>query len=301
VLTAAGCSEAINYSFTERVSTAPFVQDERDLVGITNPLSEKFTVLRPSLLPSLLDSLIRNRRRENRDIKLFEIGKRFRRTTGETSGIAIALTGGGAPEHWGTPWRSVDFFDIKGLVERTCEALGVTPLFERAINRVLVTGRSSRVVAISRSTGKQVSLGILGQLVPTISTTRGFPSNGDEIYVAELDLAALASVAVDRDQLHATPVPRYPSVIRDIALIVDATLPAVSVRDTIRSTAPETLVSIREFDFYVGTGVPDGCVSLALRLTFRASDRTLTDIEVQGAVDAVVIALRDRHGATLRG
>ena len=300
VLTAAGCSEAINYSFTERVSAAPFVQDESDLVGIANPLSEKFTVLRPSLLPGLLDSLIRNRRREHRDIRLFEIGKRFRRTTGETSGVAVAVTGGGAPEHWGAPGRSVDLFDIKGLVERTCEALGVTPLFERTVNRILVTGRASRVAAISRGTGEQVSLGMLGQLVPTIATTRGFPGTGDEVYVAELDLAALASVAVDRDRLHATPVPRYPSVIRDLALIVDGTLPAAAVRDTIQATAPETLASVREFDRYVGTGVPDECVSLALRLTFRASDRTLTDVEVQVAVDAVVAALQARHGATLR-
>ncbi len=300
VLTAAGCSEAITYTFIERTATTPFVHDPKDLVSIANPLSEKFTVLRPSLLPGLLDSLIRNRRREHRDIRLFEIGKRFRRTTGETSGIAIAVTGDGTPEHWSAPNRVVDLFDIKGLVERTCEALGVTPLFEQADNRALVTGRSSRVEAISRDTGDQVSLGILGQLAPTIAAARGFPSTGDEVYVAELDLAALASVAVDRDRLHAMPVPRYPSVIRDLALIVDGTLPAAAVRDTIQTAAPETLVSVREFDRYVGTGIPDGSVSLALRLTFRASDRTLTDVEVQAAVDAVVAAVREHHDATLR-
>ena len=300
MLTAGGCSEAINYSFTDRASTAPFVQDASDVVAIANPLSEKFTVLRPSLLPGLLDSLIRNRRREHRDIRLFEIGKRFRRTTGETDALAIAVTGGGAPEHWSAPGRPVDLFDIKGLVERLCEALGVTPLFEQTVSRVLVTGRASRVVGIAHSTGEQVSLGIFGQLAPTIATIRGFPSTGDEVYVAELDLAALVSVAVGRDLLHATPVPRYPSVIRDLALVVDGTLPAAAVRDTIQTVAPDTLVSVREFDRYVGPGVPDGRVSLALHLTFRASDRTLTDVEVQAAVDTVVMALRDHHGATLR-
>jgi len=300
VLTSGGCSEAINFSFSDHTSTAPFVQDESDLVSIANPLSEKFTVLRPSLLPGLLDSLIRNRRREQRDIRLFEIGKRFRRTTGETLGIAIAITGGGAPEHWSAPLRPVDLFDIKGLVERTCEALGATPLFEQTVSRVLVTGRASSITGISRRTGEQVSLGIFGQLTPTIATNRGFPSTGDEVYVAELDLVALAEVAVDRNKLHATPVPRYPSVVRDLALSVDRTLPAAAVRDTIQAAAPDTLVSVREFDRYVGSGVPDGCVSLALRLTFRASDRTLTDIEVQAAVHAVVAALQDQHGATLR-
>jgi len=300
VLTAAGCSETINYAFTDRMSTAPFVQDKSELIGLANPLSEKFTVLRPSLLPGLLDSLIRNRRREHRDIRLFEIGKRFRQTGGETIGVAIAVTGGGAPEHWSAPGRPVDFFDLKGLVERTCEALGVTPSFERTVDGPLVTGRASRVSATSRDTGEQVSLGILGQLAPAIATARGFPNAGDEIYVAELDLAALASVAVDRDRLHATAVPRYPSVIRDLALILDETLPAATVRDTIQTAAPETLVSVCEFDRYAGTAVPDGCVSLALHLTFRAADRTLTDVEVQAAVDAVVRALRVHHGATLR-
>ena len=300
VLTAGGCSEAITFSFTERAAAAPFAQDEGDLVGIANPLSEKFTVLRPSLLPGLLDSLIRNRRREHRDIRLFEIGKRISRTTGETSGVAIVVTGAGTPEHWSAPDRAVDLFDIKGLVERTCDALGVTPLFERTDSGVLVMGRASRVTATSPTTGQQVSLGALGQLAPTIATTRGFPSTGDEVYVAELDLAALASVAVDRDQSHAAPVPRYPSVIRDLALIVDSTLPAAAVRGTIQAAAPKTLVRVREFDCYVGKGVPNGFVSLALRLTFRASDRTLTDVEAQTSVDAVVAALADHHGATLR-
>lgn len=165
---------------------------------------------------------------------------------------------------------------------------------------MLVTGRASSITGISRRTGEQVSLGIFGQLTPTIATNRGFPSTGDEVYVAELDLMALAEVAVDRNKLHATPVPRYPSVVRDLALSVDRTLPAAAVRDRIQAAAPDTLVSVREFDRYVGSGVPDGCVSLALRLTFRASDRTLTDIEVQAAVDAVVAALQNQHGATLR-
>ena len=77
-------------------------------------------------------------------------------------------------------------------------------------------------------------------------------------------------------------------------------MPAAAVRDTIHSAASGTLVSVREFDRYVGKGIPDGCVSLALRLTFRASDRTLTDVEVQTSVDTVVAALQARHGATLR-
>ena len=300
VLTAGGCSEAITYSFTDRTAALPFVDDENDLVDIANPLSEKYTVLRPSLIPGLLDSLIHNRRRERRDIRLFEVGKRFRQSTGETSGAAIIITGAGTAEHWSTKDRLVDLFDIKGIVERLCEALGVAPRFETIDSSIFVLGRAAQVSALSPDDTRPVPLGVFGQLKPSLAATRGLPESVEEIYVAELDLAAITSVAIDRNQLQATSVPRHPSVIRDLAFIVEDSLPAATVRETIENTAPETLVNIREFDRYRGKGVPDGCVSLALRLTFQAAERTLTDVEVQTAIDAVVEALKKRHHATLR-
>ncbi len=145
-----------------------------------------------------------------------------------------------------------------------------------------------------------MDLGHLGQVSPALLEARGFPSTGGSVVVAELGLTGLEAVGQDRDALLAAPVPRFPSIVRDVAIIVDASLPADAVRGTIRSAAPETLVSVREFDRYQGEGVPAGSVSLALRLTFRASDRTLTDAEVQTAMDAVVAALAQRHDATLR-
>ena len=300
VLTAGGCSEAITYSFTDRTAALPFVDDESDLVDIANPLSEKYTVLRPSLIPGLLDSLIHNRRRERRDIRLFEIGKRFRQSTGETSGAAIIITGAGTADHWSTKDRLVDLFDIKGIVERLCKALGIAPRFETIDSSIFVSGRAARVSALSPDDTKPVPLGIFGQLKPNLAATRGLPESVEEIYVAELDLAVVTSVAIDPNQLQATSIPRHPSVIRDLALIIEDSLPAATVRETIENTAPDTLVNIREFDRYRGKGVPDGCVSLALRLTFQAAERTLTDVEVQTAIDTVVEALKTRHHATLR-
>ena len=305
VLTASGCSEAITYSFVERDAATPFGPatggdgDTDNLVAIANPLSEKFAVLRPSLLPGLLDSLVRNRRREHRDVRLFEIGRCFNRRTGETGSVGIAVTGTGGDEHWSSASRTVDLFDIKGIVERTCDALGVTPLFSSTVCPVLVEGRSSEVSAVGPD-GEAVRLGRLGQLTPALAAARGLPNTDDEVYVAELDLDALDSVTTDRDELTAAPVPRYPSIVRDLAVVVDHALPAAAVRGTIRAAAPDTLVSVREFDRYEGKGIPSGCISLALRLTFRASDRTLTDAEVQGAVDRVVAALEQQHEAKLR-
>ena len=130
VMTASGCSEAITYSFIEQAAAAPFAEEATEIVGIVNPLSEKFAVLRPSLLPGLVDALVRNRRREHRNVRLFEIGKRFLRSQGETASLAVAVTGAGTPEHWSTAVREADLFDVKGIVERVSEALGVTCTFE---------------------------------------------------------------------------------------------------------------------------------------------------------------------------
>ena len=141
-------------------------------------------------------------------------------------------------------------------------------------------------------------LGVVGQILPSIAEARGIPAT-DEVYGAELDVKALATAAASGDRL-VDPLPRYPSIVRDISMLVDDTLPAASVRGTIRSAAPSTLVSIAEFDRYQGKSLPDGRISLSLRLTFRAAERTLTDAEVQAAVDAILAALANEHGATLR-
>ena len=303
VLAGGGCSEAITYGFIEQAAAAPFVDQPDDLVAIANPLSEKFAVLRPSLIPGLVDSLIRNRRREHRDIRLFEIGHRFRRPAGESAGVAIALTGAGTPEHWSDGAHRTDLFDIKGVVERLAEALGVTPRFEPVERRVLVPGRGAAIhVSAGDRAGDHdaIEIGCLGQLAPALATARGLPAAGDEIYVAELDLDALARVATDRAAMHVTPLPRHPSIVRDLAIVVAQTLPAAAVRGTIQAAAPDTLINVREFDRYEGKGVPDGQISLAFRLTFRAADRTMTDAEVQQTMQAVVAALESAHQATLR-
>jgi phenylalanyl-tRNA synthetase beta chain len=115
-----------------------------------------------------------------------------------------------------------------------------------------------------------------------------------------VDLATLTSASQERTSV-IQPLPRFPSVVRDVSIVIDERLPAAEVRGTIRASAPSTLVSIREFDRYRGQGVPAGQVSLSLRLTFRDAERTLTDGEVQQAVQRIVRALEQGHGARLRG
>jgi phenylalanyl-tRNA synthetase beta chain len=143
----------------------------------------------------------------------------------------------------------------------------------------------------------------MGRLASDVGVARGL-TRTDIVFVAELDLdtlwhAARASSA-ERTSEALAPLPRYPSVVRDVSILVADTLPAEKVRGTIRATAPDTLESVREFDRYTGKGVSDGQVSVSYRLTFRALDRTLTDREVQHAMDAVLAALASQHGAVQR-
>jgi phenylalanyl-tRNA synthetase beta chain len=295
VLTSAGFSEASTFAFIEREAALPFCDPGSEPAAIANPLSEKFAVLRPSLLPGLVDSGAHNRKRERRDIQLFEAGSRFGSgaSTGEGRAVAFVWSGAADGPHWSAPTRGVDFFDVKGVVEQICAALGVTPTFAPSSARFLVRGRAAEVRAADGAV-----LGLAGQILPSIVEARGIPP-ADEVYAAELDLRALAAAGAGDDKL-VDPLPRFPSIVRDISMLVDDALPAASVRGTIRSAAPPTLVSIAEFDRYQGKGVPDGRVSLSLRLTYRAPDRTLTDDEAQAATDKIVDALRTTHKAERR-
>jgi phenylalanyl-tRNA synthetase beta chain len=290
-LTAAGFSEAMTFGFMAVAAAAPFAH-VGEVIPIANPLSENFAVLRPSVLPGLLDAVAHNRRREQVDVRLFEIGSRFSRTAGERRAVGCAWTGAGNPAHWSGGSRSVDFFDMKAVVARVCETFGAA--FHTAAHQEdwLQRGRAAAVLAPDGS-----RLGLVGQLTPEIADAHGLPA-AEPLYVAELDLDTLEQAAPVR--LRIEPLPRYPSVTRDISIIVDDTLAAAEVRETIRRAAPPPLVRIAEFDRYQGKGIPDTKVSLALRLVFRSSDRTLTDAEVHDAMGQILEALKNQHGAIQR-
>jgi phenylalanyl-tRNA synthetase beta chain len=244
------------------------------------------------LLPGLIDAVAHNRRREQRDVRLFEIGARFSRTDGERRVIACAWTGAAGGDHWSGPNRDVDFFDLKGACDRICQVLRLRPRVLPADAGWLVAGRSA--VALIDDT----RIGLFGELAPHVGERHGLPP-GDAVYVLEIDLDAAAPWPA-AGELIVEPLPRYPSVLRDISILVPDTLPAADVRRTIQHVAPPILVSIREFDRYQGKGIPHGQVSLSIRLTFRSPERTLTDAEVQQATETVIGALRDRHGAVQR-
>jgi phenylalanyl-tRNA synthetase beta chain len=300
-LTAAGVSEAVTFGFIEAKAAQAFAPPggAQELVGVANPLSAKFDMLRPSLLPGLIDAVAHNRRHGRRDVALFEIGARFTVSEGETRGVGIAWTGAAEPEHWAGDPRQVNFFDIKGVAERLCEVLATNVRVEPATRPWLVPGQTAAVLAGHRH------VGVIGLVAPAVVESRGAP-RADHVFAAELNLDELAAAREDRDE-RVRPLPRHPSVVRDLSIVVADTLPAEIIRGTIQAAASEApaaggapLVGIGFFDRYHGKGVPEGSVSVSLRLTFQAAARTLTDADVQQTFDRILAALSQGHGAVQR-
>jgi phenylalanyl-tRNA synthetase beta chain len=231
-----------------------------------------------------------NRRHGRQDVRIFEIATAFG-AGGERRSLGAAWTGQAGADHWSGGRRAVDFFDIKGVVEQVGAVLGATLTLEAGAPDHLVPGRAA---SIRRG---EVTVGACGLLAPAVADARGIPR--DDVYVLEIDLDAVAAAAPP-GATRVTPLPRFPSIVRDVSLLVDDALSAATVRDTIQRSAPATLVSVREFDRYQGSGVPAGKVSVSLRLTFRADDRTLTDDEASAAMTNIVDAARRQLGAEQR-
>jgi len=281
----------VTFTFMESAAAEPFAADAASLVTIANPLSEKFAVLRPSMWPGLLDALIYNRRRDIADVRLFEAGSVFD-ATGEQQRVGWVLAGTRL-SHWSQPPADVDLYDAIGVGDVLADAFAQTWRWEPATDTPwFVPGRAAALIADDRR------IGVVGQLRPDVASSRGLPA-GIVVVGGELDLAAFRTA--DALARPVAALPRQPAVVRDLSILIDAGLPAASVRGTIRANAPATLEQVREFDRYEGKGVPEGQVGLSIRLTFRDRDRTLTDAEVQQAVETIVTALAADHGATLRG
>lgn len=298
-LAAAGLTEAVTFGFIEGKTARLFTSDAdaAHIVTIANPLTTMFDVLRPSLVPGLLDALAHNRRHGRRDVGFFEIGARFHAALGERRGVGLVWTGTVSSEHWSATGREVDFFDVKGVVNRLCDVLGVPVRWVTATAPYLVPGQTAQIV----SAVGDVVLGVAGLVTPKLVDERGAPKQ-DKVYAAELDLEALlAARPVSAETVR--PLPRFPFVVRDLSVVVSESLSADTIRGTIQAAAagaPAPLSAIAFFDRYKGKGVADDHVSVSVRLTFQSADRTLTDADVQQSFDSIRAALVREHGAVQR-
>lgn len=303
-LAAAGLQEIITYSLVDPRAVArldarspyPQVAEDADSIPVWNPMSVDRSRLRTTLLPSMLATVGENLRFQSR-VWLFEIAKTFHPPLDplprEERRLTIAMAGRRQPESWSNTAATTDFFDLKAAVEACFRALGLPlPSVEPATGPWL---HPSRGAGIEAANGANV--GLMGQVHPNVAAR--FDIENVEVYAAELNLDAL--IAQARDEVTVEPLPRYPAVERDLAIVLNENIPASRVEAVVRAGAGSLLERLRLFDVYQGAQVPDGQRSLAFSLAFRAPDRTLAEEEVASALATVHQELDRQLGARIRG
>lgn len=258
------------------------------VVKLINPLGEDTSVMRTTLMPMLLSVIARNVSRKVADVKAFEIGNTFIPETGdrlpvETEKIAIGLYGEG-----------MDFFYLKGLISALLEKLGTSEAKYLAGKLgVFHPGRNAELFFDIE--GRSEQIGVIGEVHPKVAEKYGIVGR---VYMAELELTRIIKYA-DLVKVY-EPLPRYPSITRDIALIVKDDCPVGELAATIREAGGELLESAKMFDIYRGTQLKDSEKSVAYALEYRAKNRTLTESEVEEVHEHVLEMLKKNHNAIPR-
>jgi phenylalanyl-tRNA synthetase beta chain len=283
--------EVVTYSFVDPELEA-LLQSGKQAVRLANPIAANMAVMRTSLWPGLIETLRFNLNRQQERVRVFELGNQFAVTARgilETRMVAGAVTGPRVPVQWGLGATPVDFFDIKGDVEALLALSGSPEQFRfvPADNPALHPGQSARIEL------EGGEIGWIGAVHPGILDKLGVDR---PIYLFEIDLLAISRVAIPKF----VPISRFPSIRRDLALIVDRGLAASTVMDCVRRHAGALLVNLELFDEYRGEGIDSGRKSLGLGLTLQDSSRTLNEEAVDAVITRVVGALAKELSAQLR-
>ncbi len=300
LMAAAGFAEVINYSFV-----SPSILDRlglsagdsrRQTVRILNPLTEEQSVMRTTLVGSLLETVTRNLAYRSRDLRLFEVRPVFRprldeELPAEKKALTAVLCGRREPEGWAQARENVDFYDLKGVTEMILEYLHIDRCSWEADSPepFLHPGKSCTL----RRGG--VTLGTLGEVHPNILANFEIDL---PVFLLDLDLEALAVVAGAYGGFR--PLSRYPDVYRDSAFLLDEGISARQVFEVLDRAKGRNAEDINLFDLYRGKGIPEGKKSLAIRVRYRSPEKTLTDEEINLAHGKLVDALCRELGAEIR-
>ena len=301
ILVAQGFYEVINYSFTSPalLQHMNFTESDqrRNAAPILNPLSESQSVLRTSLIPSLLVNLRDNLRHKNNAIRLFEIGTVFYANSSnplpvENKRLSGLICGYRFGESWNLPQAEADFFDIKGCVETILEKLYIPSVgFSRDIREPFLHPRSGLLVKAAKQT-----VGCLGEVHPEVLEKFDIDHTA---YIFDLDFDLLCTIAAEQKGMF-IPLPRHPAIYRDVALIVDEQVAAETVNSAITSFENKLIAEVVLFDCFSGRSIPAGKKSLAYRIKFQSASRSLTDEEVNNIHEKLVSCLFKAIGAELR-
>lgn len=285
-----GYQEAITYSFVDEDIQKAVAPDDV-FIPLKNPISSELSVMRTTLWCGLLNAALHNTNRQQNRVRLFETGLRFINQGGEVrqqkmlAGLAL---GSAYAEQWGEKTRKVDFFDVKGDVQAMFALTGCDVRFVPGKQAALHPGQSAEILTPAGET-----IGWLGMLHPTLEKQLGFDT---QVFLFEFDQNLLLNKRIPAFK----PLSKYPSVRRDLALIVKEGISADDIINAIQGCAEQTLQDIVIFDVYRGKGVEEGHKSMALSLTIQDYSQTLTDSEIDAIFNRVLDTVTKQISAKLR-
>lgn len=283
--------EVVSYSFIAP-ELQSLLQPEEQPVTVKNPISEDMSVMRTSLIPGLLTTLKYNLNRQQSRVRIFESGLKFQLNDGQLNQepmVAGLIYGGRTLEDWTGKAKPVDFYDLKGDLESLFNLLdekGDITYLKDAISYL----HPGQCAAIHRQGEK---IGYIGSLHPQIQKQLDIPNS---VYVFELNQGAVRDAVMPEF----SPLSKFPEVKRDLAVIVDRSVPVSDLGGVVKASAGASLIDLRVFDVYMGEGIDSHRKSVALSLTYQEPSRTLNEDEINASITAVVKALEESHNAVLR-
>ncbi|MCE5033013.1 phenylalanine--tRNA ligase subunit beta [Staphylococcus cohnii] len=291
-LEGAGLSQAINYSLVDKARATDFALQDRSTISLLMPMSEAHATLRQSLIPHLIDDVSYNVARSNHHVALYELGRVFfgneeDQLPDEVEYLSGILTGDYAVNTWQSKKEAIDFFVAKGIVERIAEILDIQFEYEAGEITGLHPGRTALVKLNNEI------VGFVGELHPQTENDYDLK----QTYVFELNYDKLMSVSVG--YINYQPIPRFPGVSRDIALVINRATPSAQIVNVIKNNGGDILQKTEVFDVYEGEHVAEDEKSIALRLSYLDTKQTLTDDKVNEVHDRILEALQ-AEGATIR-
>ncbi|MDO5347580.1 MAG: phenylalanine--tRNA ligase subunit beta [Bacillota bacterium] len=301
-LSSQGLYETISFALTneETFNKLNIPQDSplRRAVPIMNPLSDEYPLVRTTLLSSIFDNLARNLARKNDDVALFEVGSVFfpkalpvTELPDEVVKIAGAITGRRNAQGWNQTNDMVDFYDAKGIIEELFANLRVTRYtVEAGTHYAMHPGKTALF-----KKGRDV-IATVGEVHPAVLSAYGITK---PVYIFELDATTVMKYMAK--DLKYKALPKYPATSRDLAMLVDVDVNAADIEKAMTKAAGQNLTQITLFDVYTGKQVEEGKKSLAFSLTFQSNDKTLTDAEIDPAIEKIVAKLQKDFNANLRG
>ena len=291
VLTQLGLNEIITYSLQNDSDTLKYTNDIFDKIELYSPISEDKKVLRYSLIPSMLRTIDYNRSRNIKDLSLFEIGRSYYKTNDEYKEdlkLCISLTGIYSDNTWQNRRFISDFYLLKGIVENLLNYLGLQNRYKfvksNNIPKEFHPGKSAEILLDNNF------IGYIGCIHPNISK--------EEIYVCEINIDKLLNTNIRKIKFK--DIPKYPSIVKDMAFILNNDINAVDVMDTIKKYGGKIVTDINVFDLYNGSNIAENKKSLAFKITFMDLNKTLTDEEVNVSFSNIISNVEKIYNAELR-